>query len=276
MFPPEHADNAGKTKGIDEKVNKIYKINMNDETGLGTELSRTERKRGERKAKILDAALALCAEHGLGAMTVQKLADSLDYTAGALYRYFRSKDALVAELEARALEDIADRFRLVGEQWAQYEPFATAAKDEQHLFRILGLAQFYVDLLDTLPEQMHLIGMLMGDRRSFVGDDDTARVAPVFTRMLGGVSDLFRAAQAAGALAAGPPETRMVVFWSSLQGIAQIEKMQRFHSELFDPRRRAPELARALLLGWGANPNTLDRAARLADDWRKSCSEHLQ
>ena len=68
----------------------------------------------------------------------------------------------------------------------------------------------------------------------------------------------------------------MVVFWSSLQGVAQIDKMRRFDAALFDPRQRAPELARALLLGWGADPTALDRAAALAAAWRKSCSQHLQ
>ena len=76
-----------------------------------------------------------------------------------------------------------------------------------------------------------------------------------------------------GALAPGDPRHRTVVFWSSIQGVVQLEKMSAFEAELFDPRLRVPELARTLLHGWGADPEKLDRATSLASAWRQSCLE---
>jgi len=234
-------------------------------------LGRVERKRRKRREEILNVAQAVCADEGLAALTLGKVADELDYTVGALYRYFPSKDALIAELEARALTRIAERFADLRGRWEDYEPLASARSAEKHLFRLYGLSCFYVDLLDELPDELHLISLLMGDQRPWVGDDDTARVRPVFASLLALVAELFREAADASALAPGAADERTVIYWSSVQGIAQLNKLRRFHKELFDPRVRGPEAARALLLGWGADARALTQAAALAETWRQEC-----
>jgi AcrR family transcriptional regulator len=52
----------------------------------------------ERRAEILDAALAVFAEFGFERATLQHVADRAGVTKGALYHYFESKDQLFIEL----------------------------------------------------------------------------------------------------------------------------------------------------------------------------------
>lgn len=53
---------------------------------------------------ILDAAASLLARGGLAAMTTNHVADRAGVNIGSLYRYFASKEAIVAALVDRALE----------------------------------------------------------------------------------------------------------------------------------------------------------------------------
>ena len=53
--------------------------------------------------RILEAAMEMVAEGGFDALSMARLADAVDYTPGALYRYFRSKDALYAALVSQVI-----------------------------------------------------------------------------------------------------------------------------------------------------------------------------
>ncbi|MCA9555215.1 MAG: helix-turn-helix transcriptional regulator, partial [Myxococcales bacterium] len=56
-------------------------------------------RREARRQAIVDEALALVTEGGFEALTLQRLAGRLGYAVGALYRYFPSKEALLAALQ---------------------------------------------------------------------------------------------------------------------------------------------------------------------------------
>ena len=61
------------------------------------EPTRRERRRQETIERILDAAMRLMAEQGYEAFTIARLAGDLNYAVGALYRYFKGKDAILAD-----------------------------------------------------------------------------------------------------------------------------------------------------------------------------------
>ncbi|MDZ4191570.1 MAG: TetR family transcriptional regulator, partial [Pseudomonas sp.] len=50
------------------------------------------------RARILDCALLRVAEGGFAALTMQALADDVGIATGSLYRHFRSKGELAAEV----------------------------------------------------------------------------------------------------------------------------------------------------------------------------------
>ena len=79
---------------------------------------------------------------------------------------------------------------------------------------------------------------------------------------LGEVRSLLAAAEDSGALTPGSATDRTLALWSTLQGAAQLDKLARFDSEYFDAVRIGKSAARALLLGFGARPETLDRLER--------------
>lgn len=56
--------------------------------------SPAERRRAETRREILDAAWALCREHGLAGLSLRDLAARVGMRAPSLYSYFGSKDAI--------------------------------------------------------------------------------------------------------------------------------------------------------------------------------------
>ena len=60
------------------------------------------------RARILDCALLRVAEGGFAALTMQALADDVGIATGSLYRHFRSKGELAAEVFASASQREVD------------------------------------------------------------------------------------------------------------------------------------------------------------------------
>lgn len=60
-----------------------------------------------RRGHIRAAALAVLRRKGADGLTMRAVADAADYTPGALYSYFPGKDALLADLLADRLKDLA-------------------------------------------------------------------------------------------------------------------------------------------------------------------------
>lgn len=58
--------------------------------------------------RILDAATHVLATHGYAQMSTNRVADEAEVSIGSLYRYFRDKDELIAELQARASAAIVE------------------------------------------------------------------------------------------------------------------------------------------------------------------------
>ncbi|MGA8002327.1 MAG: helix-turn-helix domain-containing protein, partial [Pseudolabrys sp.] len=56
------------------------------------------RKHAEREQTIIDAAQSIAGEEGMGAVQIAAVAQRADIAAGTVYRYFPSKNDLVAEM----------------------------------------------------------------------------------------------------------------------------------------------------------------------------------
>ncbi len=61
-----------------------------------------------RKANVVDGALALLDAEGLDGLTMRKLGAALDVHAGALYRHFASKEALLDAMAEKLVEGVAE------------------------------------------------------------------------------------------------------------------------------------------------------------------------
>src|SRR4026207_1769303 len=58
------------------------------------------RRLAEREQTILDAAQSIASESGMGAVQIAPVAHRADIAAGTVYRYFPSKNNLIAEVIA--------------------------------------------------------------------------------------------------------------------------------------------------------------------------------
>ncbi len=63
----------------------------------------TQAKRADGRQRVLDAALAQFARHGVGATSLQMIADEMGVTKAALYYHFKTKDEIVLAVVQPAL-----------------------------------------------------------------------------------------------------------------------------------------------------------------------------
>ncbi len=221
-------------------------------------LSRRERRREERIRAILDTAMQVVGAEGLDALTTHRLARELDVAVGALYRYFPSKGALIAALETEVIgaygEDLLAATAL-GEPRAAERGAPVAA-----LFRLLLIASSYERLAVTYPERFRLINMILATPDNILPPEYGLQVMAAMVKVMRIVARRFEEAVATGALATGDAMQRTLLYWSSLRGVLQSAKLERFRPDLVRRDALVEELARALLVGWGAETRDLDEA----------------
>src|SRR4051812_25490074 len=71
-------------------------------------MNRRERLRAQTLQEIEDASFAIIDTDGVHALSIAALARSMAMSAPALYRYFPSREALLAELITRSYRQLAD------------------------------------------------------------------------------------------------------------------------------------------------------------------------
>lgn len=125
------------------EVNLYYSLHMADPsiTALPDRSPRApQQERGQRRVdQILDAAEQVFAEIGVGAATMQMIADRAAASMGSLYHFFPNKDAIVEALGAR----YADAVRETNEQAM---PLETVHLPVAELFdRILGAQVKFIE-----------------------------------------------------------------------------------------------------------------------------------
>jgi AcrR family transcriptional regulator len=218
-----------------------------------------QRKREERKQVIINKAEEIIVDEGLGALTIHQLAKSLDYAPGALYRYFESKEALIAELSCRAINRIHAQLRLV-------EAEAPVGIDDLQVLcigRLLKSAAMYMQLSQSDPAAYRLLSSLLGDPEHLLEEKEATRVHNATAPVLLSFAKLIQAAELSSAIRAGPAAERAVAFWAGLQGIVQLRKLVRRSSSLqamLEPESTAHQFGQDLLRGWGANDKTITAA----------------
>lgn len=206
----------------------------------------------------MSAALDIVGTESLDALTMARVAEAVELTAGALYRYFDGKDALVAAMQARTIARIQQLFESQRETWLPYLP---PTPPVAALAELAAAADFYLELARHEPRTFRLIAATFGDPRPLVADAHAQRVIEPLTELLERVSRLFAAAASVGALEPGSAALRTIVFWTALHGVVSSSKLDRLAGAgWFEGARLAAELTRSLLRGWGAAPELVELA----------------
>jgi AcrR family transcriptional regulator len=215
------------------------------------------RRRDANHEKILEAAMGMVADGGLEALSMNRLAAAVDYTPGALYRYFASKDALLSRLVARVLEDIrAQLDSAVADLPAQASPLA----------RVFALVDGDRAYARREPHRFGLLASTMAAPRILLpAARDAEPVVVMMVAALQPLADALAAAAAAGLIGAGEVPERTVCLFALLQGVLMLHKQARYAPGILDGEKLATRGVGTLLIGWGAKPRAVDAAiARVA------------
>lgn len=194
----------------------------------------------------------MVAAEGLAALSMAKLADAVDYTPGALYRYFDSKDALLAKMVERILGEVR-----VGLEEAVAEVSVKASP----LARVAALVGAYRTFARREPHRFGLLAMAMAEPRVLLAEK--AHALAVQVAVIGALQPLAQAlgdAVEAEVLAEGDAVERTLCLFTMLHGVLQLPKLARHAPAGIDVDRLAIAGTRALLVGWGANSRNVARA----------------
>ena len=209
------------------------------------------RRRDANLGRILDAAARLVANDGLDALSMARLAEAADYTPGALYRYVDSKDALLALLVRRILDDLR------GELAAA----VAALPPSSPLERIAAMVRAHRELVAREPHRYGVLAIALATPRVLL--PTPAHAAPVTAAVIATLqplADALIAAASAGQLDAGDPVARTLALFVMLHGLAQLPKLTHHAPGAFDVDRIVRAATRALLIGWGGRPARVDAA----------------
>lgn len=204
-----------------------------------------ERRRAERIDTIKEEALALVIEDGIESFSVHRLADRLDLTVGALYRYFESVDHLLSAVQVDVLESFDVYFEGLEEALGQKGPGT--------LQWVVNMTFGYMALSALEPVRFRLIARFVSSLDPMLNDDAAASAVEPAMRLLGRMAIAIERAQDAEELCPGDAFDRTVLMWSCMQGLMERRKLTRLHTSLFDFGRMSEELMATLLIGWGAD-----------------------
>ncbi len=78
---------------------------------LPDNLPRKQREFQEREQLILDTAQQMLHQHGYAHLTMERVADTVEYSKGTIYNHFSSKEDLVCSLCCRCISNLIELFR---------------------------------------------------------------------------------------------------------------------------------------------------------------------
>ena len=128
--------------------------------------------------RVLDAALELFAQHGVGGTSLQMIADSIGVTKAAVYRQFKAKDDIVIAATERGLARLEEALEA-----AEAQPTAKRARDrllravvdvaveDRRLASTLQFDPVVVRLLASHPPFQQFIARLYGVLIGEAGDE---------------------------------------------------------------------------------------------------------
>ncbi|APA96128.1 TetR/AcrR family transcriptional regulator [Nocardia seriolae] len=175
--------------------------------------ARKERERAERRQRIVDTAREIAETDGWDAVTVRKLAERIEYSQPVLYSHFAGKDAIVSAVAEVGCAELAVITRELRE----------SADTPEAALR--AVVQGYLDFSRDSAALYDAMFVLHTDLK-FGPDAPQA------------LKDAFRELLLTFAPFAPPhdPETFTEVAWSTLHGLATLDRSGRLRPDFRDGR----------------------------------------
>jgi len=195
------------------------------------------RRRVRNRQAILDAALALIEVSGIDGWSMRELAEQVDYTPGALYRYFDGKAALMAALTDESMEGLRTHL-------------AKCESVDGEVARLIELGLAYVAYAAARPTLFRLGLVEMPSRRTSVGQEPAS--GSPYAILLGAVRSALTTGALTGTGSFGAEEIAYTI-WATVHGMAVLEQthLRGFDADFPTIHREA---LRRLLIGLAAVP----------------------
>lgn len=213
--------------------------------------------------QIVEAAVEIVAGEGWEGVTMQRLARDLGYAVGALYRYFPSKDAILAAVLGRVVGQLGEA---LGEAVTSHRAIGGEAGPRvRALGAVVAAALRYARFAEESPAAFRVLAMALGDPRELVEIESAKTVTPAVLEALAVVYDAMGEAKRSGALPrAGSEAETAALAWGAVHGALQLRKLERLGVEGLATERLVEAGLRALLMGLGADEDDLRAAERRA------------
>jgi len=72
--------------------------------------TRKQRELADREKLILDTAQTMLHQHGYNHLTMERIAETVEYSKGTIYNHFASKEDLVCSLSCRCIKNLIEIF----------------------------------------------------------------------------------------------------------------------------------------------------------------------
>ena len=150
--------------------------------------ARSERRRNQTRAEILDTARDVVLSKGLAGFTLSAVAEELALTKPALYYYFDCKEAVLFELLLR--------------EWVETATEVQAAVDTTEN-GAAAVEQLMRTVFDRYRDRLELFVLFFkmgpgGDFEEIMGPEELERIRPINDMLYGGAESRLRADQRSG------------------------------------------------------------------------------
>lgn len=183
-----------------------------------------ERRQEQTRNDLIDQAIATIVERGIDGLSIRTLADSLDYTPGALYTYFSGKDELIDAARERCFVELN----------ATLEKRMAHVGNAAEMLVEAGLG--YIDFARHHPNKYYLM-FGMEPSRSTSGEQRRDAMSSLLAVLERGLREEEFALPRGYDL-----ETAAMHCWSTVHGIASL-----LSTVLAEEREKATPMARVIL-----------------------------
>jgi AcrR family transcriptional regulator len=222
---------------------------------------RRERARDKRRAMFLAAAGRVIDTEGLGGVTIKAVAEQADCAVGTIYTYFPSKAALIAALQAQAVETLRASLANAEPGWSAYGDESGLDEVTAVLVGLIAFSGFMTAASVVFADEFGLQRALLSQKVELTSRDETRDALAVVHRFVAPAVEMLDAAVQREVIEPANNIERVVVWITALNGVLLVDNLAALDRHLF----RAPHLARMLtwdlLTGWGADRADVEVAA---------------
>ena len=202
-------------------------------------------KRQRKMQEINAIAFEIVLEKGLESLSMHELARRLGVTVGALYRYYASRQSLIAALEIDCLERFEKAFE--GACIPEIADLGDHGGSEKVLWSI---ADVYRKASEERPADARLIKAILAAPDAILEGDERSTVVTKMFDVLKIPSRHIEILQEQGFLSPGNSFSRALVLWTTVHGILQLRKMEGVSNGLIDVDELLHLSVQTLSKGW--------------------------